>query len=351
MSAGSADALQRTLEREVAFRDFPGANAEVVCDGESLWRGAAGVLGPTSGEPLPPGSVFPIYSITKTFSAIATLRLAARGALTLDAPISRWLPDLPFSDRISLRQLLGHTAGVFNYSALPEYHDAVARTPGEPWSFEAFVDRTCHRPLDFEPGVGWSYSNTGYTLVKRILELATGESFRAVIRGEVSKPAGLEQTFALESANDMQSVAPGYSALFTPDMQGPPRDVRDVYHPGWCGTGVLASTTADVCQLFEALFAGRLLEKDSLDAMLDLTRVPGHHPPAVTPSYGLGIMGDPDATHGPEYGHGGGGPGWNLRAVLHPDLAGRRVTAAVFCNHDAEHANEIAAALIHEVAR
>jgi len=341
--------LQAVLEAEVAARGVPGANAEIFADAEPAWRGAAGVRDGERGDALPPGATFPIYSITKTFSAVAALRIAERGDLDLDAPVATWLPELPFAGRVRLRQLLGHTAGVFNYSALPEYHAAVVRSPGVPWSFEEFVAHTCHRPLDFQPGCGWSYSNTGYTLVRRILEAVGGGSFADVVQREVVEPAGLTGTFALVDLDDMQKVVPGHSLLFTDGMRGPPRDVRGVYHPGWCGTGVLASTTGDVCRFFDALLRG-LIAPRSVDAMLALTPVPGHHPPAVEPRYGLGIMADPRGACGAEYGHGGGGPGWNLRAILWPALAGRRVTVAVFCNRDDESAEAIARALALEFA-
>ena len=346
MNASSAERLQATLRREVEIRELPGANAEIFADGVSIWCGGAGTVDRGSRERMPSGATFPIYSITKTFTAVAALRLATRGVLALDESIDRWLPDLPFSAQISLRQLLGHTAGVFNYSALPEYHEAVAKHPGDPWSFEEFTLRTCQRPLDFVPGAGWSYSNTGYTLVKRILEVSTEGSFAKVMHREVISPAGLENTFALERAGHMLALVPGYSMLFTPRMRGPLQDVRNVYHPGWCGTGVLASTSTDLCRFFEGLFTGRLLEPGTLTEMLRLKPVKGHHPPAVTPGYGLGIMGDPDGALGAEYGHGGGGPGWNLRAIHLPELAGRRVTVAVLCNHDADHAEPIARALV-----
>ncbi len=343
MSASLAKVLQGTLEAELEARSPTGVNAEAFLDGEYVWCGAVGER--AAGETLQARARFPAYSITKTFTAVCTLRLSSRGELDLDAPIERWLPELPFASRVSLRALLGHTAGVVNYSALPEYHEAVARTPGTPWSFDEFVAHTCHLPLDFEPGQGWAYSNTGYTLVKRILEIDTGASFADVVRREACEPVGLDETSALETQAQMSALVPGYSTLFTAGMKGPPEDVRDVYHPGWCGTGVLASTSFDLCRFFEAVLDAALLEPAAREQMLRLVRVPGSHPPAVTPSYGLGIMADPNGSFGPEYGHGGGGPGWSLRTGHWPQLRGHRFTLAVLCNHDEDHATPVQHAL------
>ena len=88
-----------------------------------------------------------------------------------------------------------------------------------------------------------------------------------------------------------------------------------------------------------------MIDDAALAEMLVLRRVPGEHPPAVTPSYGLGIMGDPDGAQGREYGHGGGGPGWNLRATHWTDFSGSPLSMAVLCNHDADAAWEITIAL------
>lgn len=346
MTASLAAALQACLEAELGGRSLTGANAEVLLDGRRLWSGTAGERAP--GEILPARARFPAYSITKTFAAVCALRLASRDQLDLDAPIARWLPELPFASRIRPRALLSHTAGVVNYSALPEYHEAVAHAPGAPWSFDEFVAHTCQRPLQFEPGRGWAYSNTGYTLLKRILEMQTGGSFAALVEREACEPIGIGETSALENREQMRALVPGYSTLFTPGMKGPPEDVREIYHPGWCGTGVVSSTSADLCRFFEGLFGGALLEPVALEQMLKLVRVPGSHPPAVAPSYGLGIMADPEGAFGPEYGHGGGGPGWSLRAGHWPRLRGHRLSLAVLCNHDEDHAVPIYHALARQ---
>ena len=114
---------------------------------------------------------------------------------------------------------------------------------------------------------------------------------------------------------------------------------------------MLASTGPALCRFFDALFDGRLIGASSLAQMRRLTRVPGSHPPASEPGYGLGLMGDERGAFGSDYGHGGGGPGWNLRAIHHPDLGGRRVSIAVLCNHDAEDAWPIGHSLVAALAR
>ena len=343
--------LDETLGREVQARAAPGAAAALFLDGAPRWSGAAGVRQAGRPDGLEPEARFPIYSITKTFTAVAALRLCEQGRLSLEATADRWFPDLPWASRVRVSQLLDHTAGVFDYSALARYHQDVAAHPETPWSFQEFVERAARQPLSFDPGEGWSYSNTGYTLAKRILEEVSGEGFGALIEEQIASPLGLARTGALETLAQMQDLTPGHTEQLPSPTAPGLRDPRGCYHPGWCGTGLLASTADEICRFFEAVFEGSLLRPASRERMLRLRRVPGHHPPATEPSYGLGIMADPKGSRGPDYGHGGGGPGWNLRAAYAPGVGERRVGVAVLCNHDAEDAWPIATALVDAAAR
>lgn len=343
-----SDGARETLDRCVRGSPASGIAASCWIDGRAVWSGSAGTTTPDGGVPLAPCPLFPIYSVTKTFTAACALRLCEQRTFALDDPIDRWLPELPFAADVTLRQLLGHTAGVFNYSELAEYHDAVRRHPERPWSFEEFVAKTCHRPLLFPPGSSWRYSNTGYTLLRRILEETSGLTLGRLVAREIGAPLGLDATRELATLDDLRHVVPGFSRLFAAEgAADPPIDVRDCYHPGWCGTGLLASTADEVCRFFDALLAGRLLSPKSLEAMTTGRRVPGEHPPAVSPSYGLGIMSDPEAPGGPWYGHGGGGPGWSIHTGSQPTVEGHRMTITVFCNTD----GEISAPVVSELAQ
>ena len=144
-------------------------------------RGAGGVAVATSDTAQPVTVWLPrsaarepaylAYSITKTFVAVLVLLLRDEGRLSLDDRLARWAPDLPHSGRITLLQLLNHTAGVPDYGGLAAYHESVRTSPSQPWSFERFIAETLGKGLSFEPGSGWAYSNPGYMLVKRVAEL------------------------------------------------------------------------------------------------------------------------------------------------------------------------------------
>jgi len=326
------EVLQGALDRLVAESGGLGAAAAVRCEGLGSWSGASGWLDLERRIAMPADAVFPIYSITKTVIAVCVLRLAELRALALDEPISRWVAELPFGDDVSLRQLLNHTAGVPNYSTLPEQIAALNASPDQAWTFDQFVEHSCHRGLDFSPGEGWCYSNTGYTLLTRAVELANATSFAEAVQQHVAGPLGHTATTVVESRASFQELAPGFGREFNRDAEL--EDVRFVYDPGWVAHGLVASTAAEISEFYQALFGGKLVQRASLAEMTQLVRVPGDHPPAVSPSYGLGLMSDPDGIYGPDFSHGGGGPGYSLYAGCHLGFSGRRVSAAVFCNTD-----------------
>ena len=117
---------------------------------------------------------FLAYSITKTFTAALILMLSEENLLRIEDPVARWVPRIAHADRITLRRLLNHTAGIPDYGRIRAYHDDLRASPSTPWSFDRYAAETFDKGLDFEPGQGWVYSNPGYMLLKVILEHETG---------------------------------------------------------------------------------------------------------------------------------------------------------------------------------
>jgi D-alanyl-D-alanine carboxypeptidase len=333
--------LQSTLDREVRKGPALGASAAVRCEGLGAWAGTGGWIDRDQTRRLPDAARFPVYSITKSITAVCVLRLVEIGTLDLDADLGRWLPDLPFANDVTIRQLLRHTAGVSNYSLWPEQIAALAASPERAWVLEDFLGHCAGLPLDFAPDAGWSYSNTGYLLLKRVVELANGTSYAEAVRQHVAGPLGHRTTQVMEDRRAFEPLVPGYSRRLT---GGEWEDVRGRLDPGWCATGVVSSTAAEICEFFTALFGGKLVQHDSLAEMIELVPVPDDHPPAVDPGYGLGLMGSRGPV-GPGFGHGGAGPGYDLWAWLYTDMKHRKVSVAVFCNTDEAPAGPIAQAL------
>ena len=322
--------LQSTLDEWRAQANVPVVTAAVRLNGSLVWHGVAVDGGVENASELSPQSRYCIYSITKTFTAVCVLRLAAAGVLRIDDPVRRWFPDLPVTGSMAIRHLLQHTSGLRDYGPLRAYHEAVRTTPSNPWTDQEFLDATLPNGLLFEPGSGWSYSNVGYMLLRLLIQRATGRSFREYMDEEIVSRLGLTNTFVAETVADWSSCVPGYGSEVRTDAHVV--DVRSSYHPGWCAPGVSVSNVDEVTQFYDGLLAGVLLDRNELEQMLQLVRVPGTHPPTVSPSCGLGILGDPDSPLGPSFGHGGGGPGYSLATTILPRFSAGRLSVAVFCN-------------------
>ena len=330
--------LQHALDRWQRFAPCAGTNVSVIDAARGAWHGASGLAEVDAGEPMRPGARAYAYSITKSFAAVLVLRLVDSGALALDEPIARRLPGTGCPAAVTVRRLLNHTSGVPSYTDFPDYADAVSAAPGAPWSLDAVLERRRELPADFAPGEGWHYSNTGYALLHRLIETVAGRSFAEVLREEIAGPLGLGDTFAATEPGggpDGRALTPGYDrALLGVDA---PRDIVPLYHPLWCLTGLVASTTADVARFYAALFAGELLQPSSLAAMRE--GVPCGPESATSPdtffrrpAYGLGLMVDEGWAHGGFRGHGGDGPGFNAFAMHVPRFDERALTIAVLCN-------------------
>ena len=237
-----------------------------------------------------------VYSVTKTFLGVVCLRLG----LDLDAAAATWIDDrrLP---RTTVRQLLNHTSGIPDYGRLPAYHAAVAARPSEPWDDDELLTRALAQGLDFEPGRGWAYSNTGYLLVRRIVDEFAPGGFAGALERELLDPLGLRDTSLALELDDLLPLEPGV---------GPEGDVRGRYHPRWVGHRTLASTVADQTVFWTALARGELCD---LDVLIESVEIGYEAPGFERPGYGLGVMTDP-RPDGLLVGHGGGGPGYAAAA-------------------------------------
>ncbi|MGR3570912.1 serine hydrolase domain-containing protein [Brevirhabdus sp.] len=271
----------------------------------------------------PADARFPYWSFTKTVIAICALRLAERGALDLDAPLT--------GAAYSLRQLLGHTAGLPDYATLPDYHRAVAAgTP--PWSRAEILDRALARGHLFAPGRGWAYSNIGYMLAREALEHAARKPLSAMVAEWIAGPLGLRSVLLACTPAD-------FAALHWPQAAG--------YDPGWVYHGCLTGTAPDAARLLHALFQGDLLGRDALAQMRKATPLGGaiEGRPWTACGYGLGLMSGRMGRAGRAMGHSGAGP-FCVNAVYHFPDAADPVTVACFTTGPDEGAAEHRAAAL-----
>ena len=323
----------------------PGAAVALVADGRLALTAGIGHRDLGRAQPLDADARFYAYSVPKPILATAILRLSEGGWLNLDDPIRGILPEIPVEDAVTVRRLLNHTAGPPDYGAMPEDDADLRAAPGEPSTSEVFLARTLPCGPLFPPGQGWAYSNIGFLLLRRAIERLTRRSLRDALAETVLQPLSLRRTVVAESLADARDLTPGFSTAL--DRDGAVHDISRRYHPGWVSHGVAISTAAELAEIFEALFAGRLVGPASLAAMRDAVDVPGEHPLVARPAYGLGLMVGRGSPHGSVAGHAGGGPGYSTAVFHFPDVVGRRVTSVALANRDAaDLGTEIAFALV-----
>ena len=235
---------------------------------------------------------FCLGSMNKMFTSVAILQLVGQGKLALDKPIRTYWPDYPNRDlagRVTVRELLSHTGGTGDIFT-PEYdaHRLETRTLAD------YVKLFGNRPVRFEPGARMEYSNYGFILLGRIIELVSGESYDSYVQEHVVRPAGMTHTDSRPEIDRVKGRAIGYT-------HGPNGFVPNTAAMPWSGTsaGGGYSTVHDLLRFADALQTEKLLDPELL---AEATRGD-----AIHPDYGLGFYVLKDGG----YGHGGGSPGIN----------------------------------------
>ncbi|MFE6977853.1 serine hydrolase domain-containing protein [Streptomyces sp. NPDC057682] len=294
------DAALRERLDAVVSAGAVGALAEVR-DGRRVWRGTAGTAEQGTTRPVPADGRFRMGSITKTFLATVVLQLAAEDRLALDDSVERWLPGtVPGGERITLRHLLNHTSGLYDYKRTltmppsPAFLDDRLRT----WTASELVDRAVAQPpTSTTPGTAYAYSNTDYVLLGQIVEQATGRSYADEITARIIRPLGLHSTSVPGTSPRIPGPHPhGYVPVV--DADGMRLVDYTVMNPSLMGaSGEMISTTHDLNRFVSALLGGRLLPDDLLDEM----RTPG----LEHGTYGLGLTWRTTACGVPVYGNDG----------------------------------------------
>jgi D-alanyl-D-alanine carboxypeptidase len=268
---------------------------------------------------------FYIYSISKTFTAVAVLQLGEALGCFLDDSVISILPHYGIPKEITVRQLLNHTGGLSDYFNQKEYQEAVHRHPENPWSYQKLMEVGLRDTPLFKAGEGWNYSNPGYGMLREIIELKSVASYEDYITKEIIQPLGLVSTRAFTALDSEHLLLPGID----PVMEG---DFRDRYHPGWIATGCFISTVEEITIFYHALFSEKLTSNESLKQMTHLVELDFPLPEPKKAAYGLGLMSVNNDPQGRSYGHGGGGPGYTTYARHYPDVNGQQQSIAIVVN-------------------
>ncbi|UBU08468.1 serine hydrolase domain-containing protein [Nonomuraea gerenzanensis] len=342
-SAGQDRPELRKAIEEIVASGFLGVSLRVH-DERGEWTGSAGTaeLGGTAEPPIDGHAR--IGSNTKTFTAALMLLLVAEGKIELDTPVAGHLPGFGLDRRITVRRLLQHTSGLFNFTGEVYDDGSIVHgvpvpygTTGKEWVDNRFrtyrpqelVELALSKQARFEPGAGWSYSNTNYVLARLLIEKITGRSLAEEMRRLILDPLGLSGTVVPDASPELPE--PHAHLYYRYDDAGQERTI-DVtrYNPTWVSTGGdMISTTRDLHTFISALMGGRLLPAPLLEEMCTpvATGLPGME-------YGLGVFVQETDGGGTVITHNGGNVGSMTLMYSTPD-GGRTMTAVLNCVDDA----------------
>lgn len=314
--------MEQVIQSFVTAKQFMGA-VLVSKDGQTVLDKGYGYANLEWSIPNSPDAKFRLGSITKQFTAASILLLEERGKLSAGDPVKKYMPNAPAAwDKITIYNLLTHTSGIPNFTSFPEYHasEATSTTP------EQLVARFRDKPLDFQPGEKWSYSNSGYVLLGYLLEKISGQSYKDFVQQNIFKPLGMSDSGYDSNAAIIPHRAYGYS----PGPNGPQNTgYIDMTIP--FSAGSLYSTTHDLLRWEEGLFGGKVLSAASLKKM-------------TTPfkeNYACGLMVRTVKGHS-VIEHGGGIEGFNTQLAYYPD---EKLILIVLGNLNGSAPDEIAADL------
>jgi CubicO group peptidase (beta-lactamase class C family) len=270
--------------------------------------------------PNSPSSKFRLGSITKQFTAACILLLEERGKLKTSDLVKKYMPDAPAAwDKITIFHLLTHTSGIPNFTSFPDY----GPTKTLPSPAEKTVARFRDKPLDFQPGDKWSYSNSGFVLLGYLIGKISGESYEKFVQENIFSPLGMHDSGYDSYSEIIKHRASGY----TPHDSGMINaSYLDMSIPG--GAGGLYSTTEDLLRWERSLFGGKVLSAESLRKM-------------TTPykgNYGFGLF-ITEANGIKVIDHAGGIDGFNTFLAYYPS---DQLVVVVLANLNGKEPEEIA---------
>jgi len=293
--AARVDALAEYVRTLAAADIFSGA-VLLAKDGEILYSEAFGEANKDFEAPNTVDTKFNLGSMNKMFTAVAIAQLVERGELSFDDPLLKFLPDFPDPEsagKIRIEHLLTHTSGLGSY-----FNDTFQHGARNQWrTVDELMTLAEGDSLRFEPGTEWSYSNTGFLVLGKVIEVVSGQDYHDYVRAHIHEPAGMTSTAAYELDYVTPNLAVGYDKTWDADGEMRYRNnlFEHVIRGGPAGGGY--STVGDLERFAEALTDGRLVGEEYV-ALLTSPK-----PELSSDSYGYGF----GASEGSEIvGHSGG---------------------------------------------
>jgi len=269
--------IDRIASQVLEQTGVPSASVAVVEHGKLVYTHAYGNARLDPATPATPEMRYSIGSISKQFTAAAILLLQEEGKLSLDDAVGKYVPGLTRGNEVTIRQILSHTSGYQDY--WPE--DYVMTPMLAPESAQQILDTWGKKPLDFEPGTQWQYSNTNFVIAGRIVEQITGKSLMDLLTQRIFHPLKMKSVWNSDETRLTQTDATAYYRHALGPLRVAPKEGR-----GWMfAAGELAMTAHDLALWDRSLIAQNLLKPESYQQMFTEVKLKdgkGTH-------YGLGV--------------------------------------------------------------
>jgi len=299
-------AIDQLVQKVLAQTGVPSASIAVV-RGKNVYAKAYGDARLKPKTPATAEMRYKIASNSKQIAATAILLLAQDGKLSLDDKVARFLPTLTRAGEVTLRELLSHTSGYQDYYPL----DYVAPFMALDTTAAQILDKWAKKPLDFDPGTRWQYSNTNYVIIGQIIEKLTGKPLIDFLRARIFSPLGMKSVIDVTnehwSASDpvghaQYALAPAHEAMIEGN--------------GWMyAAGELAMTARDLALWDTSLIEGKILKPESLKALTTEVLLKG----GGGTRYALGLEVSTTANGNRRWSHSGGAAGYFSRNTIFPD--------------------------------
>ncbi len=318
LPAGLQEKIDTAARRTLAATGVPSASIAIVRDGKIAYLQAYGEGAVEPHKRALPGMRYSIGSISKQFTAAAVLLLTEQGKLSLDDPVSRFVPNLTRGNEVTIRELLSHTSGYQDY--WPQ--DYVPPFMLQPVTAEKILDRWARKALDFDPGTAWQYSNTNFVIAGLIVEKASGEPLLHFLSEHIFAPLGMKSVMNIDQEGLTETDATGYLRYAIGPLRVAPKEGK-----GWLfAAGELAMPAEDLAKWDISMIDQTVLKPASYAAMERETVLRN----GLGTRYGLGVsvreeVGQRAVEHGGEV------SGFTAYNMVFPDS---RAAVVVLTNED-----------------
>ena len=335
--AATVRRLEAIAGAGVAEKRAVGLVAAVVKGRETVLLQAYGKADAEKDVPLTADTVIPIGSVTKQFTAAAILQLRDLGKLGLDDDITKWLPDFQTGgNKVTLRHVLHHTAGIQELGQMPELRAMQLMTNRTVSIDDVYKVVKGYAPK-FSAGTMQMYSNTGYWLLGRVIEKASGVSYEDYVEKRILVPLGMSRSMYCNTTEAVPNRAVGHGIKGDVIRRAP-----DIVHTATNSAGAICSTAGDLIAWMQALHGGRVISAKSYAEMV----TPAKLNDGTTTRYGMGSTVSEDSNGLRYIGHNGGGFGFSSETRWYPQ---EQLAAVVLTNSEPDEITKVIESMVAEL--